>query len=341
MFVKIWLLLFCLTAVISQRDPPHRPDGPPHRPGGPDDPDHQRHGRNGEHKDGMGNRFRRNRKRCFTEEDFKFPDRVPLPLQALARMAMDGLPDVCVEVDFSFCTDDPELKLNITVDGEVVLNPIISDDGEYCLETEMGEAGCQPCVGIKDGTLKIKPNFAEVCPEYRLKCKFDAYETVIKPETNDRIPCMSFGDNCTATTKKSCLAQRGCGWCNGGGRGREFADDKSPEGTGCTPMVPKGRPPPGERPEFRPFCANCPSENFIDQEDTKSAAAGEYIEAHPGQIVGITLGSAVFILAVVGCFVFSIRAKNKRPNTNDYDGSLADNDSLANQVELQQTYDDQ
>merc|ERR1719491_2287293 len=96
----------------------------------------------------------------------------------------------------------------------------ISDDSEWCSQ-DGGSTGCRNCIGIKKGTLVVKPNYAMVCPEYRMYCEIAGIEFEIDPEDAYKFPCYPFGENCTASTMNDCLDQRGCGWCNGGGRGRE------------------------------------------------------------------------------------------------------------------------
>lgn len=321
----MWLFLLCLTIVFGQTPLPHdRTDRPGGQTGG---------GR------GQADPLRRtNRTRCFSKDDFKFPARVPDWAQGLMRGFLSSVPDICTTFKFNLCTANPELHLNITVGGETRVNQDITQESEWCYNADTSLGGCTPCIGIKKGSLSIKPNFAQVCPEYRLKCSIGGFEQTLTPEDSFKFPCYSFGQNCTAATQKQCLKQRGCGWCNGGGTGREMDDDTgSAEGQGCTPMIPKrtrGQRRTNKRPTFIPFCSDCPAENFITiAVKDEPAKGGAAISVH--YVIGFTLGSAISVLACVGCFVFFIRGKTRQERiAQGYSDTLAGNDSLSESVPM-------
>merc|ERR1719228_1574385 len=92
------------------------------------------------------------RNRCFEASTLLpiLPDEAQTIItQTILPTLINGLPKVCVTFDFKFCSSSPHLKLNITVDGEIVVMPEVTDETEICLN--LGESGCKACVGIKKG----------------------------------------------------------------------------------------------------------------------------------------------------------------------------------------------
>jgi len=257
------------------------------------------------------NRRRRDRSRCLQIGNVTelIPNAFPQMIQIALASFLGQIPEICADFEFEMCSDSPTVHVNISVNGVSIIDQNINDETQIC-DSNYGtrQKPCSNCVNIQNGTFVVKPNYARLCPVWEISC--DSIETEILPSVN--FPCFEFGDNCDASSIDDCLNMKGCGWCNGGGSGREFEDESSREGTGCTPMIPTKRSRRTRNREMKPFCSDCPIEKFIfakvddSRHRNKPASTSEDVGSHLNMIIGITVGISVVVVLVIclSCFLF-------------------------------------
>jgi len=117
------------------------------------------------------------KQRCFKSSDFD-ASQITLPaglsgsivsdLQDIIQKYLDTMPVVCTNFTFEMCSDPPRMHINISVDGEIKMDQYITENTEYCRNAELSVGECTPCIGIKPKSLVLNPNYAHICPDYRL-----------------------------------------------------------------------------------------------------------------------------------------------------------------------------
>jgi len=210
--------------------------------------------------------------------------------QCLPSFNRISLGSICVGFNMDTC--DQTLHLNITYNGNSLINTYVQDLRTYedCVYPTTNPAYlCSSCISF--GSAIVNPAFASFCAQVTTKCT--VYGREITSPTVTNLQCLEFGTNCHALTDcYSCGTTPGCGWCS------------NSTNADCRPVGPRG-----------PYCDSCIG-TWITKDEECPNAPLDIVEsfAKTHRALVITLPVVVGSIGIVGiCFL----CRRKKPNPRD------------------------